>query len=117
AVIFSQLDPNLADAYDALAVHYQDNGAFPASLAELPAGTTTTDRYSQPLVYSGSLNSYTLQSIGEDGVADNDDDTIVTVTVETGSYTVSLDGPGGLEISEITIGGQIEPIGDGAGQP
>lgn len=51
--------------------HKADTGAYPTTLADLPAGLTTTDAWGNPLVYAlpGSGNDYDLISLGSDGVA------------------------------------------------
>jgi hypothetical protein len=52
-----------------------DTGAYPATLADLPSGLTTTDAWGRPLVYRipGSGNDYDLISLGSDGVEGGED--------------------------------------------
>jgi hypothetical protein len=52
-----------------------DTGAYPASLADLPAGLTTMDAWGRPLVYTlpGSGNDYDLISLGSDGTVGGED--------------------------------------------
>lgn len=52
-----------------------DNGHYPASLADLPAGVVTNDAWGNALVYSmpGSGNDYDLISLGSDGAEGGDD--------------------------------------------
>jgi hypothetical protein len=52
----------------AIEQHKTDSGDYPASLADLPVGLTTTDAWGNPLVYSlpGSGNDYDLISLGSD---------------------------------------------------
>ena len=58
----------------AIAVAYADNGAYPASLAELEAGghlvrVPTADAWGTVWAYSTGADGYTLVSLGSDGRA------------------------------------------------
>jgi len=63
-----------------------DNGAYPASLADLPAGLKTDDAWGRPLLYSnpGSGNDYDLISLGSDG-AEGGEDTAADISAGAGA--------------------------------
>jgi type II secretion system (T2SS) protein G len=63
-----------------------DNGTYPATLADLPAGLATSDAWGNPLVYTlpGSGNDYDLISLGSDA-AEGGEDTAADISAGAGA--------------------------------
>jgi hypothetical protein len=70
----------------AIEAYQTANGAYPATLAELPAGLKTTDAWGNPLVYAnpGSGNDYDLISLGSDN-AEGGGDTAADISAAAGA--------------------------------
>ena len=89
AKIWEQTYDILYDLKDQVRAYHQVNGFLPASLSDLPIGTSTTDHlqdfWKRPIQYKVEADRVTLLSFGKDGVSGGDGpnrDISITFTVD-----------------------------------